>query len=232
MAPFTPLLRPDRYFAEREINFFRVMAVVALLIATGPLTIYGVGWILTANVDGSVMIDNPERPPESYCANTGGCDEPRQVERDVDAVIWGYTDEVVGVSMLVYPVAAVVVALLLHAGVWLAGPEQGLFATFAVAAWGLVPSAILIAVSLVGLAMVVGPITVTAGADLGTTLEPLQDQVESVTQYMAVGTVVSAAWGGLIWRFGLVHEQGLPGAEATLIAGVVATLYAAVGLLS
>ncbi|NIQ57978.1 MAG: hypothetical protein GWN71_32780, partial [Gammaproteobacteria bacterium] len=91
MAPYTPLLRPRRYFAEREVRIDRVAAVAFVLLLAGPLTVYGVGWALTANLSGSVMVDNPARPPDAFCPEDG-CEEPERIERDVDAVLWDLLD--------------------------------------------------------------------------------------------------------------------------------------------
>lgn len=238
MPPLTPLLRPDRYFAERDPDFFRVMVVVGLLIAAGPAVVYGVGWILAAHLDGTVMVDNPERPPDWACEDgtsdsavfeDENCDAPREVERNVDTVLWEAIDELVGPALTAYPLALVVLTLLLHAGAWLAGADHGPFPTFAVAAWGMVPTLVLIPVSLVGLYLTLDPVTVSPGDDPATAIEPLMTQIEAVEPYAAVGTTVTALWSVVVWRFGLVHEQGIPGTDATVVAGLVALLTVAVG---
>ena len=238
MSPHTPLLRPDRYFAEREVNFLRVMAVVGLLVAAGPAVVYGVGWVLAANLDGTVMVDNPERPPDWVCEDDTSsdvlddedCDAPREVERDVDAVLWDAIDEFAETAPLAYPGALVGLTLLLHAGAWLFDGENGLFPTFAVAAWGMVPSLVLLPVAVVGLSLALDPVTVTPGTDPGVAIEPLVAQLRAFEPYGALVTAASAVWGGVVWAYGLVHEQGLLGTEAAAIAGLVTLLTVAVGL--
>ncbi|MFB6353874.1 MAG: YIP1 family protein [Halobacteriales archaeon] len=238
MAPYTPLLRPGRYFADREVDFFRVMVLVGLLVAAGPMTIYGVGWVVTDAVDGTLRVDNPARPPEAFCdeddgafADEPGCNEPKQVERDVDALIWEAMGEFAGPGFIAYPLGLLVVTLLLHGGAGLYGTEQGWFPTFAVAAWGLIPAVLGVGVALVALALTVDPVTVAPGDDVGAALQPLEAQIRAVKPYRAFVTATTAAWGGYIWRAGLVEQQGLPAIEASIVAGVVAVLYAAVGLL-
>lgn len=230
MAPYTPLVRPRRYFAAREINFFRVMAVVGVLLFAGPLTIYGVGWVMTDHVDGTVRVDNPERPPESYC-DVGDCEEPAQVERNVDGVIWDAMDRLLGPAFLVYPLLLGVLTLLLHGGVWLVGGEQGWFATFAVVAWGVLPSLAVVVLSLVGLWLTFDPVTLSPGDDVGAALASLETQAEAFRPYRSAGTLAAAAWGGIIWRAGLIEHQGLRRVEATLSAGLVAAFNAAGALL-
>lgn len=237
MSPRTPLLRPDRYFAERELNFFRVMAVVGLLVATGPAVVYGVGWVLAANVDGTVLVDNPERPPDWVCGDDTSsavfdeerCDAPREVERDVDAILRDAIDELVGTAILAYPLGLAVLTLLLHGGAWLSGAERGLFPTFAVAAWGMVPTVVLLPASLVALHLALDPVTVAPGTAPEAAIEPLLAQIRAFEPYGAAVTLVTAIWGGVIWRFGLVHEQGLADTDSTVVAGLVAFLTAVVG---
>ena len=238
MSPRTPLLRPDRYFAEHELSFLRVMTVVGLLVAAGPAVVYGVGWVLAANVDGTVTVDNPERPPDWVCEDDTNsevlddenCDAPREVERNVDTVLWDAIDGIVGSALLAYPLALVGLTLSLHAGAWLLGAEDGLVATFAVAAWGMVPSLLLLPVTLVGLHLAIDPVTVSPTADPSMAFEPLLGQLRAFEPYGAIVTAASAIWGGVVWTFGLVHEQGLPRLEAATVAGLVALLVAAIGV--
>jgi len=238
VSPRTPLLRPDGYFAERDPDFPRIAAVVGLLIAAGPAVVYGVGWVLAANLDGTVTVDNPERPPDWVCEDDtssemfddADCDAPREIERNVDTVLWDAIGELAGPAVVAYPLALAVLTLLLHAGAWLADAERGLASTFVVAAWGTVPTLLLLPVSLVGLHLALDPVTVSPGVDPGTAIEPVLDRIRAFEPYGAVVTLLTAVWGGVVWRFGLVHEQGLPGTEATVIAGIVALLAAAVGL--
>lgn len=92
MAPRTPLLHPSRFFTERSLHFGRVIIVFALVVFAGLATVYGVGYLLVSHVDGTVMVDNPERPPEMFCDSDmdsvvfdeSDCDASRQVERNVD----------------------------------------------------------------------------------------------------------------------------------------------------
>lgn len=232
MSPSTPLLRPRRYFASRPPHFYKVMAVFGLLLFTGPLTVYGVGWVLTANVDGTVTVDNPTRPPEWVCEDTPSegstfdCDEPAQVERNVDAVLWDVMDRFIGPAFAVYPVVLLVLTLLLQGGVRLVDGSGGWFETFALACWGVLPSLGAVGVSLAALWLTVDPVTVSPTDDLSATLAPLEAQIRAVRPSRTAATVVAALWGAAIWRAGLLERLGLPNAEATILAGLVAALHA------
>lgn len=240
MAPLTPLLRPDRFFADREFHMGRLFALFGLLLVAGPAAVYGIGWVVTDHVDGTVLVDNPERPPDWYCdgvdddrptADRDRCDEPRQVERNVDAIFWDVVDRYVGPAALAYPLALLVFTLLLHGGAWLVGADGDLLTTAAITAWGMAPSLLAIPVSLAGLALVLDPVTVAPGDDPAAASATLAAQIERLEPFSTVSTVVVAVWGAIIWRSGLSCKQGLPGIEATLIAGCVAAIAAAAGLL-
>ena len=231
MAPRTPLLRPRRYFAARGVRFEHVAAVGFVLLLTGPLTVYGVGWALTANLNGTVMVDNPARPPDVFCPESG-CEEPERVERDVDAVMWEVMDRFVGPSFVVYPLVVAAVAALLHVGVWFAGGERAWFPSLAIASWGLLPSVAVVAVMVVAMRYALDPVTVAPGDDPSRAFQPLLDQLRAFRRYRPVGTVVGAAWGAWIWRGGLIERPGIAGTEATLIAVIVAALNAAAASLA
>lgn len=236
MPPFTPLLRPRRYFASRPTHLPKVLAVVGLLLFTGPLTVYGVGWVLTGAVDGTVTVDNPNRPPDWVCEDRSDgdsafdCDEPAQLERDVDAVIWDVMGEFAGPAVAVYPVVLLVLTLLLHAGVWLVDADGSWFTTATVATWGLLPAVLVVAGLVVALRYSVDPVTVAPGDDVGAALAPLEAQLRAVRPYRTAGTVIASVWGAAIWRGGLIERHGLRAVEATVLAGLVAALDAGVAV--
>jgi hypothetical protein len=234
VSPRTPLLRPDRYFADREPTIPRIAVIFFVLLLAGPIVVYGVGWVLTENVDGTVVVDNPNRPPDWVCEDTPsedsafdqGCDEPKEVERNVDSILWDAMNEFMGPAFIAYPLAVGLVTLLLHGGVKLVGRSRGLFRTFAVAAWGTVPSLVFIPVTLIAFSLVLDPVTVMPGDDPSVVLEPLEAKIEAVEPYTSVTAVVSAVWGGVIWRFGLADQHELNAMDATMVAGFVALLTA------
>lgn len=231
MPPSTPLLRPRTFFAERDLDVRRLVAVVLLLALAGPATLYGVGWIFTTHIDGTVMVDNPERPPDWICQDDSGihdregCDQPRQVQRDVDSVIWSALHGVAGRLLLAGPVAWLLAGLLLHVGSWLAGGERGPFASFGVAAWGMVPSLAAIVALLPVIYVAFDPISVSPGGQ-ASAIDAARAQIRSLRPYTSLSTVATTAWGAVIWRYGLEHERGLDPEPAWLVTGVIALLFA------
>lgn len=236
MSPLTPLIRPDTYFAEHDLNGLRILAVLAVLSLAGPATLYGVGWIFTTHIDGTVVITNPERPPDSVCDSTSdvidqaGCDQPKQVERNVDTVIWSPISGMIGLALLAGPIVLLIAGILLHIGSWLAGGDGGLPPSFGIAAWGLVPQLLGIIVILPILYVVIDPITVTpAGQISGTAV--IRDQLQGVQPVSRVVTVIAAFWSAVIWRFGLDHKRALGRSEAWVVGGLVAGSLAVLSLL-
>lgn len=229
MSPRTPLVRPDSYFAERDPDGLRVLALVVLLALAGPAAAYGIGWVLAAHLDGTVTVDNPERPPDWVCESDSDvhdrsdCDRPREVERDVDRVLMDAVGDLAGRALLALPLLWFLAGLGLHVGSWLADGEGGVAASFAVAAWGLVPALVGIPVVLCALYVGLDPVTVTPADDPSVVLEGVRRQIAALDAFGTAVSLLTTAWGAVIWRYGLEHDRGLGGAAATAVAGLVAT---------
>ena len=240
MSPRTPLLRPDRYFATHEIDFFRVMALFGLLIFAGPATVYGVGWILVDHIDGTVMVDNPDRPPDYVCDgefdseiyDEDACDRPKEIEQNVDSVLWSAIEELIGPALLGFPLVLFITGLLLHAGSWLANGEGGVFPSFAVAAWGMLPSLLSIVVMVPLLWLTLDSYTVLPNQNPSAAIEPIMSQLEGLSGVTHGVTILTAVWGGIIWRYCLEHHRHIPAAAARVTAGTTALILVVLGLLS
>lgn len=250
MPPQTPLLRPHRFFAERDRSFARVAAVFGVLVLAGPATVYGVGWVLAGAVDGTVAVDNPERPPDWLCDDGGGagtgtgtdsesplyddeaCSAPETVDVDVDSLLWDAVEDAAGPAALAYPLVVAATWLPLHVGVRLAGGERGPVRTLVVGVWGLLPSVLATPLLLVALAVALDPITVesSSAASLAALTGTVESAVADVRPVPAVALAVTTLWGGVVWGVGLVHEQGLDRAAAAVVAGFVAVASAVVAL--
>lgn len=236
MPPLTPLLRPDRFFAERDHDGRRVLAVVAAVTLVALGVFYGIGWIVTINVDGTVMVDNPDRPPDFVCdddsdvLDQSGCDQPRLIEQNVDSQIWAAWHNSAAKLVIGIPLAWLVLGGLLHVGSALLGGKNGVFSSFAVAAWGLPPTLVSGIVITGVLIVTVDPITVTPTSQ-DKALRTLQDPFRAVETIRVILTVVAAAWSGIIWRFGLKYERRVNGPAAWVVAGSVAALMAVLALL-
>lgn len=229
MPPSTPLFRPGQFFAERDIAAERILTVVCLLVFSLPLGIWGVGQVLKARIDGTVMVENPNRPSESFCEGAPasmdvGCDAPAQIEQNVDAVLSEAINQLIGPALLGIVIVIVVVGGLLHFGSWLLGSENGATASFTVAIWGLVPSLFSLLFGIGLLFVLVDPITVTTETDPAVLTEQIQADLKPLQRLSPLITGITTLWSGIIWRFGLLHKRGLSPGEATGVAGSVAVI--------
>lgn len=221
------------------MDFFRVMAVTVILVFAGPVTVYGVGWLLATHIDGTVMVDNPDRAPEMFCDDGSesalyddeACNEPAQVEKNVDEPLWSAIEELAGTALLGFPFVLLGVGLLLHAGSWLAGGENGAFPSFAVAAWGLLPSLVGIVIMFGVLALWLEPHTVTPDSSPATALDPVMTQLQALRRVTPIVTFLTAAWSAVIWKFGLEEYRGIDGTSAGFVAVTAGLIMALVGVL-
>ena len=239
MAPRTPLLHPGRFFAERRRHFGRIVLVFALVVFAGLATVYGVGYLLITHIDGTVMVDNPERPPELFCEsemdsmvfNESDCDAPQQVERDIDSIICDAISELAGPMLGGMLILVIGLTAVIHTGSWLAGGTNGVAASFAVTVWGLAPMLFVIPVSMVAMSVVLDPVTLSAAQTPSSAFADLEQQLRAYEWIGTVSTAVSSLWSAAIWRYGLEHEREVSGAAATAIAGAVAVLVVIGGML-
>lgn len=228
MAPRTPLLRPDRYFSERRASFARALGVVALVTVATVVAVYVLGWIFTNRVDGSVMVDNPARPPDGICGDDffdqTGCDQPKEIERNIDPIIDSAVGKVAVQVIWAMPLGWILIGLFLHVGSWLAGGENGSSASFTVAAWGMVPTMASLAIGLAVLYFTFDPVTVTPGDDPTVFRDQVLGEFGALRTAGTVLGVVTAVWSGVIWRFGLEHARRLSAGGATAVAAVATVL--------
>ena len=254
MPPLTPLLRPDRFFAEAEFHVLRLLAVAIVLTFSVPVAVSGLGWIVTERVDGTITVDNPNRPSESYCENAppiadAGCDAPARIEQDVDVSIQRAVDDLLSATILAVPIALLVNGGILHAGSWLLngedsedgeggddgeggeGDEGGAAESFAVALWGMAPAVVPLGVLLLVVYATFDPTTVTPETDPGAFADHLWAEFRTAFRVAPFVSAAAALWSGIIWRFGLVDMRGLSGGEATGLAGALALLSVLVTML-
>jgi hypothetical protein len=79
--------------------------------------------------------------------------------------------------------------------------------------------------------MTLNPVTLDAATDPASAFAGLEAQIQSLTWLGTLSSVVSAAWSGVIWKFGLEHRRDLSGGSATAVAAVTALLLVAGGAL-
>ena len=239
MAPRTPLFRPDRFFAEREFHAGRILAVFGLVLASGLVTVYGVGYLMVTHIDGTVLVDNPDRPPEVVCDtgmnsslyNESNCAAPEEIEQNVDPIIWDAIERLAGVMLGGLLLLIAGLSVILHVGSWLAGGTNGGAESFAVTVWGLAPTLFVAPIGVLALSVLIEPVTLSAAQDPASAFSGVERRIRANQWIGSTLTAASSVWSGVIWRFGLEHKRGLDGAEATALAGAVALLFLLVGAL-
>ncbi len=229
MAPRTPLLRPDSYFAERVPNGVRGLVVAGVATLGGLGLVAALGAVLAAKIDGTVTVDNPNRPPETFCdggssfGNTGGfnCSAPPEVERNVDTLLSAAVGELYAPLLVGVPLLMVVVAALLHAGTAAAGGEGGFGGTFSVTAWGFIPPLVTAALAVGAFWFLLDPVTVSGNTAPDTLRRSVLDDVRRVGTVALGLNLVGTAWSVAVCTFGLERARSVSRAAAATLGVVV-----------
>ena len=241
MAPRTPLLRPDRYFADREPTFDRGLVVAALVVVGTLVMVAGLGAVFTAKIDGTVMVDNPDRPSEQFCDGqmnesfsetntTFGCDEPAEIERNIDVIIDEAMGQFYGPVLVGAPVFLFVVAGLLHLGTALAGGQGSFGNTLTVAAWGFAPTLVTMPLAIAALWVTMDPVTISTGMEPATFQSMLLGRINEWVPIALALNAAGSLWGAVIWVFGLERGRNVSRGGAAVVAGIVALLLFVIGL--
>lgn len=214
--PISVLFRPQSAFDQRRITLSTAFAIVLLVAAVHTGSLWVTAGIFADTVDGTVMIENEDRPSDIVCQRDfpetsleihteppPSCDEPKRVPRDLGA----YAGEVINNAALPAGFAILLAWLLLAWLVHLISisvSDRRYRETLAATAWTFVP-ALLPALS--------RPIILDITADTyayPNTLDALAVTVESLAigfgslPFTVVG-LVALCWQGYI-LFGICTE--------------------------
>ncbi|WP_158057878.1 Yip1 family protein [Halorussus halophilus] len=225
------LLSPDDYFAERDSQLARAVAVV-LVVAIVTTTVVGAfGWVVSQRVTATTEVDNSERPPDWMCDGETeseaegmvqeNCDEPKTKTVEVGDLLWdAFNQQLPFVFVGVFFVWGLY-AIGLHAVSAVLGGDGSFLDTLAVAGVGMAPSAIQALAGFGLLYVSLGGIDLSASNP-----ELLAEQVRSLAQRAQGQTMLlsllGAAWQGYVWTFGVKHARNLPTGAAAISGGVVA----------
>lgn len=235
--PRTPLLRPDRYFSEWTATLGRGIVVALVLFFGSIAVVYGLGGVLTANIDGTVETSNPEYPGDTFCdgdspgSTPRGCTEPATIEQDIDRVLWDAVGSVAGEFIVGLIVLWLLVSGLLHGGSALADGDGAAERSLTVAAWGLLPTLFAAVVSILALALTFDPITVSPGMSQDAVRRQAVAQFDTLRTVGRVSGLVATVWGAVIWGYGLRYQRAIPGWAAAMVAGTVALVLFVLGAL-
>lgn len=243
MGPRTPLCRPDEYFAQRDPDPVHGLILAVALTMGALAAVWGLGVIFADNVDGSVGVDNPNRPPEQFCddgasetfeqVNASGfdCSAPAEVERDVDTIISDAVGQFYAPILVGLPLVLLFAGVVLHVGTAIVGGDGGFSGTLTVAAWGFAPMFVVMPVSLFLLWAMMDPVTVTPGTDPTVFRESVLGSLQQWRPFALGLNAVGSLWGAVIWTFGLESARSVSRSEAAVVAGTVTLLFLIGGLL-
>ncbi|SFS01506.1 Yip1 domain-containing protein [Halomicrobium zhouii] len=243
MRPRTPLLRPDRYFAQRVPDPVRGL-ILAVVVTLGFLvTIWLLGAVFMDRIDGTVAVDNPDRPPEAFCDDGTGstfeemdasafdCDAPAQVDRDVDTILSDALSQFYGPILVGLPIVLLLAAAMLHVGTALFDADGGFGQTLTVTAWGFVPTLVVMPVSILALWAMMDPVTVSPGGDPAAFRDPVMASLERWRPVAFALNAVGSLWGAVVWTFGLESARSVTRSRAAIVAGSVTALFLLFGAL-
>jgi len=237
MRPRTPLLRPDSYFARRTPDPVRGL-ILAVVVTLGSLVaIWLLGAVFMDRIDGTVAVDNPNRPPEGFCddgtdgafeemdASAFDCDAPAQVDRDIDTILGDAMGQFYGAMLVGLPIVLLLAGALLHVGTALFDADGGFAETLTVAAWGFTPTLLVMPVSLAVLWVMMDPVTVTAASDPAAFRDPVMESLDRWRPVALALNAVGSLWGAAVWTFGLESARSVSRSEAAAVAGTMTLLF-------
>jgi hypothetical protein len=228
-AAAAAVLRPDSYFETHApgLSLVRALAVVALSASVVAAVVWAVGGALAEAV-AHVSVPNPDRPPDWACEDgaleTAGCSAPERVP--ASRVLRDVLGRFVVFAFLGIPGVWVASGLLVYAGAHLAGGDGSLRDTFAVTAWGLVPTT----VTAVASGGVLVWLLSTRGLSAGT-LEAVVPELQALLAgptalaLAAVG-LVGVAWQAVVHYYGVREAHRLSPGGAATVAGLYALVSA------
>jgi len=220
------LFEPRTFFEEHGTAAtlpIAALAVVGLAIALAVgVTI--LGGILAGAVDGTVMVDNPDRPPEPTCevfgndtAGVEGCDEPAEVEREAGSLVREAANGFIGTVVVAPFLLWLAGGVTLFAGGRLADGDPGLSGSFAVAGWAAVPEFGRLLSGLALLQFALADVTITS---LESTPEAVRAALAPVEPFITLASLLTVAWQLVVLSAGLSVEADISRGAAAVVTGV------------
>lgn len=225
-APLAALLTPRRFFAESEqgSSFAAAVAVVTAVAILVSLSAAGLGLLFASTVDGTVPVDNPDRPPEPFCQGPDldvqdGCDEPETIERDAGELIWEAFRSLVPWVFLGTYLYWLVQGTLVHLLTRAFGGAGHWSETMAVLGWA-TPAALLQAFGVLAFfAWLTAGESITASSEARLQAE-FEMLLASVPEFNVLALVVGL-WQVAIVAYGLAETHDVDPVEGAIAGGLV-----------
>ncbi|OIB55632.1 Yip1 family protein [Natrialba sp. SSL1] len=220
------LRSPSKFFEEHDPATTLPVAigiVVTFAIAL-VLSVYFIASVLGGTIEGTVTVDNPDRPPEWVCDSptgemheTSSCDEPETIERDGGSLFYEAATNYVGYAAVLPFLMWVVGGLVLFAAGRLANGSPSLGGTFALAGWAAVPEFARLAAGLLAITVALSDVTITQFEQAPDVIEVALASVEPV---LVLATVATTIWQWVLLTGGLQQDADLSRAAAGVAVGV------------
>ena len=237
--PRTPLLHPGRYFAERAPRL-DLRTTVAVLLAVSVLTTAGIGaigWLFAEELDVTVAVDNPNRPPDWVCdrqetdasstatdaVTMSGCDQSATTRVAVGSLLWEKFSGLLPLVFLATLFGPVLVAGVAQFVTGRMGGEGPFADTLAVSVWAAVPGLVQAAVAIGQFWWTLQRTSFSGDASqVAATLERLS--ATSPSGAFLLVTLAVTCWQAYVWHRGLLHARRMDPGEAAPLVLVVAVL--------
>ncbi|WP_440770971.1 YIP1 family protein [Natronorubrum sp. DTA28] len=227
------LLSPASFFDERPpAETLPVAAGIVVLFAlcfVGSILL--IGTMLAGSVDGTVTMDNPDRPPEQVCNTHGemtGCDEPETIERDMGSMVQEAAHDVLWIGLVGPFVLWLVGGVVLFGAGRLANGDPSFAGSLALAGWAALPEFFRLAAGLGGLWFALEGMTITDPDRAATALESAVAPVQPV---LLLASLVTLGWQWYLLTGGLTREAEISRAAAAVSVGVPLGLFGLFALL-
>lgn len=231
-----PDLHPLRQLVASPAAFFEERPPAETLpIAAGVVVLFAVclvggfflvGSMLAGAIDGTVTMDNPDRPPDWVCEGNAddpdsvlseGCDEPATIERDAGALVQEAVQDYLWIAVVGPFVLWGIAGVVLFGSGRLAGGSPSFSGTLALAGWAALPELFRLAVGLVVLRFVLSNVTITNIEQAEAAFQSAMAPVEPV---ILVASLVTVGWQWYLLTGGLTQEADLSWGAAGLAVGV------------
>jgi len=220
------LLEPRTFFEEHGTTStlpVAALAVVGLAIALAVgVTI--VAGMLAGAVQGTVMVDNPDRPPQGICDAfdndsrvSEGCDEPAEIERDAGSLVREAANGLVGTVVFAPFLLWLAGGVTVYLGGLLVGGDTSLSGSFSVAGWAAVPEFARLLAGLAILRFALADVTIS---NLESAPAAVRAAIAPVEPFVALASLLTAAWQLSILSAGLAVEADISRGTAAVVTGI------------
>lgn len=231
------IVSPAAFFAERPPadSLHIAFGLVVLFSLCLTVSFLLVGSMLAGTVDGTVTVDNPDRPPEPFCehhdsdaAITDRCDEPQTVDRDAGALFQEAVHEIIWVALFGPFVLWIGAGISLFVAGRVGGGSPSFAGAMSLAGWATVPEFVRLAAGLIGLYFVLGGLTV----DDFDALEPVVGSaIESLDSGLMVISLLVVGWQWYLLSGGLAEDAELSWPAAAAAVAIPLGLFTLFGTL-